>query len=174
MKPFWTSYSLNWSNSLFYGNIVEINSPNHGSPPETLTWSLVSIWARFLCWILMTPGGWIQASPSTWTGIPSSPRMVIFTVRHWEGWGELHTLSPLFTSFTDLCRSCVRCVYLCNTVMLQFDHPWDSHLHTTKHGDYFQNFIIKWRGTKYLHKKTKNNNGKNSSKPQGSSLKAHP
>lgn len=47
-----------------------------------LTRSLVSIWALFLCWILMMPGGWIQASPSTCTGTPSSPRMVIFTTRH--------------------------------------------------------------------------------------------
>lgn len=50
----------------------------------TLTLSLVSIWALFLCWILITPGGWIQASPSTWIGIPSSPKMVIFTVRHYD------------------------------------------------------------------------------------------
>ncbi len=55
-----------------------------------LTRSLVSIWARFLCWILMTPGGWIQASPSTWMGTPSSPRMVIFTVRHWFEQRGLH------------------------------------------------------------------------------------
>lgn len=49
---------------------------------SNLTRSLVSIWALFLCWILMMPGGWIQASPSTCTGTPSSPRMVIFTMRH--------------------------------------------------------------------------------------------
>lgn len=49
-----------------------------------LTRSLVSIWARFLWTILTIPGGWIQASPSTCTGTPSSPRMVIFTCRHWE------------------------------------------------------------------------------------------
>lgn len=51
---------------------------------SALTRSLVSIWARFLWMILTMPGGWIQASPSTCTGTPSSPRMVIFTWRHWE------------------------------------------------------------------------------------------
>lgn len=49
-----------------------------------LTLSLVSICARFLWTILTMPGGWIQASPSTCTGTPSSPRMVIFTWRHWN------------------------------------------------------------------------------------------
>lgn len=48
-----------------------------------LTLSRVRVWVRFLWMILMYPGGWIQASPSTCTGTPSSPRMVIFTVRHW-------------------------------------------------------------------------------------------
>lgn len=47
-----------------------------------LTLSLVSVCARFLWIIRMYPGGWIQASPSTCTGTPSSPRMEIFTVRH--------------------------------------------------------------------------------------------
>lgn len=51
---------------------------------SALTRSLVSIWARFLWMILTMPGGWIQASPSTCTGTPSSPRIVIFTWRHWE------------------------------------------------------------------------------------------
>lgn len=49
-----------------------------------ITLSLVSICARFLWTILTMPGGWIQASPSTCTGTPSSPRMVIFTWRHWD------------------------------------------------------------------------------------------
>lgn len=57
-------------------------APLHELCNPKLTRSLVSIWARFLCWILMMPGGWIQASPSTCTGTPSSPRMVIFTTRH--------------------------------------------------------------------------------------------
>lgn len=48
------------------------------------TLSLVSIWALFLWTILMIPGGWTQASPSTCTGTPSSPNIVIFTVRHWN------------------------------------------------------------------------------------------
>lgn len=52
--------------------------------PCGLTLSLVSICARFLWTILTMPGGWIQASPSTCTGTPSSPRMVIFTWRHWN------------------------------------------------------------------------------------------
>lgn len=47
-----------------------------------LTLSLVSICARFLWTILTMPGGCTQASPSTCTGTPSSPRMVIFTWRH--------------------------------------------------------------------------------------------
>lgn len=46
------------------------------------TLSLVSICARFLWTISTMPGGWTQASPSTCTGTPSSPRMVIFTWRH--------------------------------------------------------------------------------------------
>lgn len=54
-----------------------------GSPQAAfLTLSLVSVCARFLWIIRMYPGGWIQASPSTCTGTPSSPRMEIFTVRH--------------------------------------------------------------------------------------------
>lgn len=53
------------------------------------TLSLVSIWALFLCTILMIPGGWTHASPSTCTGTPSSPNIVIFTVRHWN---EANTL----------------------------------------------------------------------------------
>lgn len=48
------------------------------------TLSLVSIWALFLCTILIIPGGCTHASPSTCTGTPSSPNIVIFTVRHWN------------------------------------------------------------------------------------------
>lgn len=42
-----------------------------------------SIWARFLWTICMIPGGWSHGSPSTCTGIGSSPRMTIRTCRHW-------------------------------------------------------------------------------------------
>ena len=47
-----------------------------------LTLSLISIWARFLCWMRMVDGGCIQASPSTWTGTPSWPRIVTVTLWH--------------------------------------------------------------------------------------------
>lgn len=68
----------------------------HKPLPTTCTWqkitvkrllrtrSLVSIWALFLCTILMIPGGCTHASPSTCTGTPSSPNIVILTVRHWN------------------------------------------------------------------------------------------
>lgn len=55
-----------------------------------LTRSLVSIWAEFLYLILIRPGLWIQASPSTCTGIPSSPSMVIITSWHCQRkWGRM-------------------------------------------------------------------------------------
>uniref|UniRef100_A0A6B0U9B8 Putative secreted protein n=1 Tax=Ixodes ricinus TaxID=34613 RepID=A0A6B0U9B8_IXORI len=41
------------------------------------------VWARFLWTMQMYPGGWTQASPSTCTGTPSSPVMVMRTDRHW-------------------------------------------------------------------------------------------
>lgn len=43
----------------------------------------------------MYPGGWTQASPSTCTGTPSSPRMEIFTVRHCEHHRPLEHLADL-------------------------------------------------------------------------------
>lgn len=42
-----------------------------------------SICARFLCMIRMMPGGWTHASPSTWMGTPSSPKIVIWMLWHW-------------------------------------------------------------------------------------------
>lgn len=44
---------------------------------------LQSICALFLCMMRTHPGGCNQASPSTCTGTHSSPRMLIWTARHW-------------------------------------------------------------------------------------------
>lgn len=72
-----------------------------------ITLSLVSICARFLWTILTMPGGWIQASPSTCTGTPSSPRMVIFTWRHWDATEQkTAAVRPNFLFFFLPCIEC--------------------------------------------------------------------
>lgn len=58
----------------------------HSVCQAALTLSRVRVCALFLWTIQMYPGGWIQASPSTCTGTPSSPRIAIFTVRHCKKW----------------------------------------------------------------------------------------
>ena len=47
------------------------------------TLSLQISWTLFLWTIRIMPGGWSQASPSTWTGTPSSPRIRMTIDLHW-------------------------------------------------------------------------------------------
>lgn len=77
------------------------------------TRSLVRVCVRFLWRIRMYPGGWIQASPSTCTGTPSSPRIVIFTVRHCERRTHINK------TVTEHCV-CV-CVSVCCVLVLYDD-----------------------------------------------------
>ena len=50
---------------------------------QVLTLSLHISWTLFLCKMRIIPGGCSQASPSTWTGTPSSPKIRITIERHW-------------------------------------------------------------------------------------------
>ena len=47
------------------------------------TLSLQMSWTLFLWTIRIMPGGWSHASPSTWTGTPSSPRIRMTIDLHW-------------------------------------------------------------------------------------------
>lgn len=99
------------------------------------TLSLVSICARFLWTILTMPGGWIQASPSTCTGTPSSPRMVIFTWRHWDA-AEQKTAAVRRELSFFFCLPCIESFPLLDLLRpLLLDGElfmWSCHAHTSE------------------------------------------
>ena len=97
-----------------------------------LTRSRVSIIALFLCTMRMYPGGCIQASPSTWTGTGSSPRMVTFTCRHWR-----HTtptirltthlslqISPLFKHTQQTVQNSITLTLTTYSTYCRFQSSW--------------------------------------------------
>lgn len=104
------------------------------------------------------PGGWIQASPSTCTGTPSSPRIVIFTIRHWgadtgEGWQGVprNPVQPSFPPSRAFLGPIGRLKpvgsaglpYLRNAVVLQVDDPRHGHLDAAEDGHDLQLPVVK-------------------------------